>query len=226
MAKKIIALFVEGPTEKEFYKAVVKTIHSQLDCAFGCEIQYIDMKGIGNYKRAALRKYNDLQNKNSGAYIYPFLCIDSDVFEFNKKPPFNKKEVIIIIYIWKYCGFCVILFTAGLANVNHSLYESAQLDGANSFQLVTRITIPLITPTTFFVSLMEIIYSFKIFREVFALFGEYPNKNVYFLQNYINNNYYNLNYPRLSSASIIMSVMIIALMFVFFMFERKYSYSE
>lgn len=94
MAKKIIALFVEGPTEKEFYKAVVKTIHSQLDCAFDCEIQYIDMKGIGNYKRAALRKYNDLQNKNSGAYIYPFLCIDSDVFEFNKKPPFNKKEVI------------------------------------------------------------------------------------------------------------------------------------
>ena len=72
MAKKIIALFIEGPTEKEFYKAVVKTIHSQLDCAFDCEIQYIDMKGIGNYKRAALRKYNDLQNKNSGAYTVCF----------------------------------------------------------------------------------------------------------------------------------------------------------
>lgn len=134
--------------------------------------------------------------------------------------------MIIFVYVWKYCGFCVILFTTGLANVSKSLYESARLDGANGFQLVTRITIPLITPTTFFVFLMEIIYSFKIFREVFALFGEYPNKNVYFLQNFINNNYYNLNYPRLSSASIIMSVMIIALMFVFFMFERRYSYSE
>ena len=147
----------------------------------------------------------------------------------NKIEFFNSEfsmVMIIIIYIWKYCGFCVILFTAGLANVNHSLYESARLDGANGFQLVTRITIPLITPTTFFVFIMEIIYSFKIFREVFALFGEYPNKNVYFLQNFINNNYYNLNYPRLSSASIIMSVMIIALMFVFFMFERRYSYSE
>lgn len=147
----------------------------------------------------------------------------------NKIEFFNSEfsmVMIIIIYIWKYCGFCVILFTAGLANVNHSLYESARLDGANGFQLVTRITIPLITPTIFFVFLMEIIYSFKIFREVFALFGEYPNKNVYFLQNFINNNYYNLNYPRLSSASIIMSVMIIALMFVFFMFERRYSFSE
>ena len=134
--------------------------------------------------------------------------------------------MIIFICIWKYFGFCVILFTAGLANVNCSLYGCAQLDGANGFQHFTRITIPLITPKTFFVFLMEIIYSFKIFREVFALFGEYPNKNVYFLQYFINNNYYNLNYPRLSPASIIMSVMIIELMFVFFMFERKYTYSE
>lgn len=129
--------------------------------------------------------------------------------------------MIILIYVWKYCGFCVVLFTAGLANVPQSLYEGAKLDGANSFKLVTNITVPMITPTTFFVFLMEIIYSFKIFREVFALFGDYPNKNVYFLQNFINNNYYNLNYPRLSSASVILSVFIILLLLVFFIFERK-----
>lgn len=134
--------------------------------------------------------------------------------------------MIIIIYIWKYCGFCVILFTAGLANVSQTLYESARLDGAGSFQIVTRITIPMITPTTFFVFLMELIYSFKIFREVFALFGDYPNSNVYFLQNFINNNYYNLNYPRLSSASIILSAFMIIVLLAFFIFERKHSFAE
>ncbi len=134
--------------------------------------------------------------------------------------------MIIFIYVWKYCGFCVLLFTAGLANVPQSLYESARLDGAGSFQIVTKITIPMITPTTFFVFLMEIIYSFKIFREVFALFGNYPNENVYFLQNFINNNYYNLNYPRLSSASIILSVFMIIILFAFFVFERKHSFAE
>lgn len=134
--------------------------------------------------------------------------------------------MIIFIYVWKYCGFCVLLFTAGLANVPQSLYESARLDGAGSFQIVTKITIPMITPTTFFVFLMEIIYSFKIFREVFALFGNYPNENVYFLQNFINNNYYNLNYPRLSSASIILSVFMIIILFAFFIFERKHSVAE
>ncbi len=134
--------------------------------------------------------------------------------------------MIIFIYVWKYCGFCVILFTAGLANVPQSLYEGARLDGANSFQLVTKVTIPMITPTTFFVLIMEIIYSFKIFREVFALFGDYPNSNVYFIQNFINNNYYNLNYPRLSSASIILSLFMIIILLAFFAFERRHSFAE
>lgn len=134
--------------------------------------------------------------------------------------------MIILIYVWKYCGFCVILFTAGLANVPTSLYESARLDGAGAFQIVRKITIPMITPTTFFVFLMEIIYSFKIFREVFALFGDYPNENVYFLQNFINNNYYNLNYSRLSAASVILSLFIIIVLLFFFLFEKKRNYSE
>ena len=148
---------------------------------------------------------------------------------FNTVEFFNSEwsmAMIIFIYIWKYCGFCVILFTAGIANVSQSLYESARLDGASSFQIVTRITIPMITPTTFFVFLMELIYSFKIFREVFALFGNYPNANVYFLQNFINNNYYNLNYPRLSSASIILSVFMIIVLLAFFIFERRHSFAE
>ena len=149
-------------------------------------------------------------------------------FGFNTVEFFNSEwsmVMIVFIYVWKYCGFCVILFTAGIANVSQSLYESARLDGAKSHQLVTKITIPMIAPTTFFVFLMELIYSFKIFREVFALFGDYPNTNVYFLQNFINNNYYNLNYPRLSAASIVLSLFIIIVLFIFFCFERKHSYS-
>lgn len=150
--------------------------------------------------------------------------IDLNTIEF-----FNSEwsmAMVIFIYVWKYCGFCVILFSAGMANVPQALYESARLDGANSFNLVTRITIPMIIPTTFFVFLMELIYSFKIFREVFTLFGEYPNANVYFLQNFINNNYYNLNYSRLSSASVILSIIIVLALLLFFVFERRHSFAE
>lgn len=134
--------------------------------------------------------------------------------------------MIIIIYIWKNCGFCVILFTAGLANLPKSVHESAYLEGASGFKTTMKITLPLITPTTFFVFLMAVINSFRMFRESFSLFGTYPNENIYFLQNFINNNYNNFNYPQLSSSAIVMSLIFIGLMLIFFLYERKSDYLE
>ncbi len=134
--------------------------------------------------------------------------------------------MIIFIYIWKNCGFCVILFTAGLANIPEQYYESARLDGASKLKTVTKISMPLITPTAFFAFLMAVIYSFKIFREVFVLFGDYPDENVYFLQNFINNNFKSLNFAHLSSASIVFSVFLILLLLLFFIFERKRNFLE
>lgn len=93
MANTIVALFVEGPTEVEFYKAVISKVRSQMDTPFDCKIKYIDMKGIGNYKDTALRKFNSLKNESKGKDILVFLCIDSDVFEFSKKPPLNKEKL-------------------------------------------------------------------------------------------------------------------------------------
>lgn len=134
--------------------------------------------------------------------------------------------MIILIYIWKNCGFCVILFTSGLANLPNSVHESARLEGANSFQTTIKVTLPLLTPTTFFVFLMAVINSFRMFRESFSLFGTYPNEYVYFLQNFINNNYNNFNYAQLSSSAIVMSVIFIAVMLAFFLYERKADYME
>lgn len=134
--------------------------------------------------------------------------------------------VIILIFVWKNCGFCVILFTAGLSNMPKSVIESARLEGASSFKVVTKIIVPMMSPTTFFVFLMAIINSFKIFREIFLLFGDYPNENVYFLQNFINNNFYNLNYSQLSAASVILTIIIVAVLLVTFRIERKSNYLE
>ncbi len=134
--------------------------------------------------------------------------------------------MIILIYVWKYCGFCVIIFSSGLAKIPKVYYEDARLMGAGKFTLVRKITLPLLVPTSFFAFLMAVIYSFKISREVFALFGEYPTEEVYFLQNFISNNYNNLNYGRLSCASLLLSVFIVALILIFFLFERKRNYLE
>lgn len=93
MTNKIVALFVEGPTEIEFYKTVVIEARKLMNTQYPCKIEYIDMHGIGHYKKDALRKFNKLKKDNPGKEIYVFLCIDHDVFEFTKKPPINKSEV-------------------------------------------------------------------------------------------------------------------------------------
>ena len=93
MADRVVALFVEGPTEIEFYKAVVIEARKLMGSPYSCEIEYVDMKGIGNYKKDALRKFNKLKRDYCGKEIIVFLCIDQDVFEFSKKPPFDKTDL-------------------------------------------------------------------------------------------------------------------------------------
>ncbi|MBQ3265472.1 MAG: sugar ABC transporter permease [Ruminococcus sp.] len=131
--------------------------------------------------------------------------------------------LVIIIFVWKNCAYNIILFSAGLRKIPKEVKEPARLDGANSFQVLTKIVLPLLRPTTFFIFLLTVISSFKIFREVYLLYGKYPDEHVYMIQHFMNNNFYNLNYPRLSAASIVLSVAVIAVMLVFFMAERRSS---
>lgn len=81
---------------------------------------------------------------------------------------------LIILSIWKGLGYNIIIFLAGLQNVNEQYYLAARIDGANAWQRFKNITVPLLSPTTFFISIVSIINSFKVFDEVFALFGGRP----------------------------------------------------
>jgi len=91
--KKIVTLFVEGPTEIEFYKAIIKYAHDVMGAPFNCSFELIDMQGIGNFKDNALRKFKALRKKHPNDDFYALLCIDTDVFQFSKKPPINKTTV-------------------------------------------------------------------------------------------------------------------------------------
>ncbi len=90
MSNKVVAIFAEGPTEIEFYKAVVINARNKMGTSFPCKIEYKDMNGIGNYKKDALRKFNKMKTKYPNEKIYVFICIDNDVFELAKKPPIDK----------------------------------------------------------------------------------------------------------------------------------------
>jgi multiple sugar transport system permease protein len=99
--------------------------------------------------------------------------------------------LLVLLYVWKNCGYNIILFTAGLGNIPVEYYESAYIEGAGRLTCLFKITLPYITPAAFFVFIISIINSFKVFREAYLLAGSYPNRNIYMLQHFMNNNFSN-----------------------------------
>jgi len=81
---------------------------------------------------------------------------------------------VILVATWKETGFYMVIFLAGLQGIPTSYYEAARIDGANVVQEFLHITVPLISPTTFFVSVTMIIGSFQIFDLTTVLTGGGP----------------------------------------------------
>lgn len=82
--------------------------------------------------------------------------------------------LVMLFSIWQSLGYNTIVFSSGLKSISNDLYEAATIDGANEFQKFRYITIPMISPTTFFLSTMSIIGSFKVFDAIKILTGGGP----------------------------------------------------
>lgn len=78
--------------------------------------------------------------------------------------------VSIIIYTtWVFVGYDMTIFLAGLGNIPTELYEAARIDGAGGWRLMRHITLPLLSPTTFFISLITVIGTFKAFNHIWVM---------------------------------------------------------
>ncbi|WP_163099742.1 carbohydrate ABC transporter permease [Peribacillus alkalitolerans] len=130
--------------------------------------------------------------------------------------------VVSVIYLWKNIGYNMILFLAGLQNIPKDYYEIAEMEGAGRLFKFRQVTLVYLTPTMFFVVLMSIINSFKVFRETYLIAGDYPYDRIYMIQHYMNNMFASLNIQKLTAAATLMVVCILILVFVFFAIERRY----
>lgn len=133
--------------------------------------------------------------------------------------------VVIVVYLWKNIGYNMVLFLAGLQNIPADYYEAASLDGAGKFRQWRSITLVYLTPTAFFVFIMSIINSFKVFRETYLIAGDYPDPSIYMLQHYMNNMFKSLDYQKLTSAAFLMALVIVLLVWILFLAERRISRS-
>ena len=77
--------------------------------------------------------------------------------------------VIMIFSIWIFVGYDTVIYMAGLGNIPTELNEAAEVDGANSWQIFRHITFPLLSPTTYFLSLIAVIGTFKAFNHIWVM---------------------------------------------------------
>ncbi len=130
--------------------------------------------------------------------------------------------VIQILYLWKNLGYNMILFMAALNDIPKDLLEVADLDGANAWQKFWKIKIRFLSPTILFVGLMSLVNSFKVFREIYLLTGDYPYDTLYMLQHFMNNTFRSLDYQKLSAAAVIMFLVMIVIIGGLFALEDRF----
>jgi multiple sugar transport system permease protein len=71
--------------------------------------------------------------------------------------------------VWTYVGYNTVIFLAGLGSIPHELYEAAQIDGASTWHLFRHITLPLLSPVTFYLALVAFIGTFKAFNHIYVM---------------------------------------------------------
>ena len=127
---------------------------------------------------------------------------------------------IVVLFVWKNLGYNMVLFMAALANIPREVIEVAQLESATKWQIFFHIKLRYLSSSLLFVTILSLINSFKIFREVYLLTGDYPYETLYMLQHYMNNMFHSLDYQKLSAAAIIMSLFMIVLIGILFFAEN------
>ncbi|MBE6856089.1 MAG: sugar ABC transporter permease [Ruminococcus sp.] len=130
--------------------------------------------------------------------------------------------IIVCMFLWKNLGYNMILFMSALSAIPKDIIEVARLEGAGGFYQFVHIKLRYLSPTVVFVFILSLINSFKIFREVYLLTGDYPYDKLYMLQHFMNNTFNSLDYQKLSAAAVLFAVVMIVIIGVLMFVENKY----
>ncbi|MFP5115399.1 carbohydrate ABC transporter permease [Bacillaceae bacterium C204] len=126
---------------------------------------------------------------------------------------------VAIVAIWKSIGFNMVILLAGLKNVPPHLYEAAKIDGAGTMTKLFKITIPLLTPSLFFVTIMSIIGSFQVFDVVYMITGGGPGDSTRVLYYWLWQNAFNFFQMGYASA---LAWVVFILLFIVTLLQMKF----
>ena len=131
--------------------------------------------------------------------------------------------VLIIVSVWKAAGLPMMIFVAGLKGIPAHLYEAAKIDGANGWQMFRHITVPMLTPVTFFVLITVLFEAFSTFEVTTAMTGGGPVYNSTTLSYFIYENAFQFfRYGFSSSAAYVLMMIVIAITVLNFRLRKRW----
>ncbi len=122
---------------------------------------------------------------------------------------------IIAVSVWKSLGFNMMLFLAGLQGISDTYYEAFRMDSENWFQKTIHVTLPLLAPTTFFITTMSIINSFQVFDIVKMMTDGAPGRETSVLVHYLYQNgfkYFRMGYASALAYVLFFIVLVVTLL--------------
>ena len=134
---------------------------------------------------------------------------------------------VIIEAIWAGLGFNILIFLAGLQGIPQEYYEAAEIDGANAIQKFFSITMPLLSPTTFFLLVTGVIGGFQVFDIPYIMTGGGPANATQMVIMYLYNNAFTIQKMGLAAAtSLIVFLVIISLTIINFRISKRWVFYE
>lgn len=135
---------------------------------------------------------------------------------------------VILASIWRNMGYYMIIYLAALQGIPRILYEAAEIDGASAWQKFRYVTVPMLTPATFFISIMLTITSFKVFDLIMVMTNGGPGRatNVLVIHTY-NTAFRQFKFGYSSAIAMVLFVLVMAITIVQFYMERRWvEYSQ
>lgn len=158
-----------------------------------------------------------LYNPNYGLINYLLSLIGIEGIHWLNDPD-TAMLSIVLTSVWKDIGFVMVIYLGRLQSISPSYYEAASIDGANSFRKFWNITLPLLTPATFFVIIISLINSFQVFDQVMIMTEGGPAGATEVIVQNIYNHAFRYNEMGYASA---MSWLLFLVIFIFTLFQMK-----
>lgn len=150
------------------------------------------------------------------------LNLISEPVRWSTDPAVSKIPIILLV-IWSSLGYILIIYMAAIQNVPKSLYEAATIDGANSFTQFVKITVPMISPTTFYLIIVRMIAVFKIFSSVNVFtMGSSITSNTSIVQEIYSSAFENYSHGYASAQSVVLLIIILIITAIQFWGQKKW----